>query len=39
MFLVGLLLNVGRRPERRVRDAPPRDLARRKRIRVRVVVA
>ena len=39
MFLVGLLLNVGRRPERRVRDAPPRDLARRKRMRVRVVVA
>jgi cell division protein FtsW len=39
MFLVGLLLNVGRRPERRAHDQPPRDLARRKRIRVRVVVA
>lgn len=38
MFLVGLLLNVGRRPERTVRARPPRDLARRKRIRVRVVV-
>jgi len=37
MFLVGLLLNVGRRPERRARDQPSRDLARRKRMRVRVV--
>jgi cell division protein FtsW len=39
MFLVGLLLNVGRRPERRARAAPPRELARRKRLRVRSVVA
>jgi cell division protein FtsW len=39
MFLVGLLLNVGRRPERRAREQAPRDLARRKRLRVRVVVA
>jgi cell division protein FtsW len=39
MFLVGLLFNVGRRPERRWAEHPPRDLARRKRIRVRVVVA
>jgi len=39
MFLVGLLFNVGRRPERRARDAPARELARKKRFRVRVVVA
>jgi cell division protein FtsW len=39
MFLVGLLLNIGRRPERTVRARPPRELARRKRVRVRVVVA
>jgi hypothetical protein len=35
MFLVGLLLNVGRRPERAMRPPPPRELARRKRMRVR----
>jgi cell division protein FtsW len=39
MFLVGLLFNVGRRPERRARDAPAKSLARKKRFRVRVVVA
>lgn len=39
MFLVGLLFNVGRRPERLAHEPAPRDLARRKRIRVRVVVA
>jgi cell division protein FtsW len=39
MFLVGLLLNVGRRPARPVRERPPRELARRRRIRVRAVVA
>ena len=39
MFLVGLLFNVGRRPERAVREAPARDSARKKRMRVRVVVA
>lgn len=39
MFLVGLLFNVGRRPERRWAEHPPRDLARRRRLRVRVVVA
>jgi cell division protein FtsW len=38
MFLVGLLFNVGRRPERRAVEQAPRDLARRKRMRVRVVV-
>jgi cell division protein FtsW len=37
MFLVGLLLNIGRRPERAVRARPARELARRKRVRVRVV--
>ena len=37
MFLVGLLFNVGRRPERHAREPAPRDLARRKRVRVRVV--
>jgi cell division protein FtsW len=39
MFLVGLLFNVGRRPERHAAGGTPRDLARRKRMRVRVVVA
>ncbi len=39
MFLVGLLFNVGHRRERRAREQPPRDLARRKRMRVHVVVA
>jgi len=39
MFLVGLLFNVGRRPERRARDAPAKGLARKKRFRVRVIVA
>jgi cell division protein FtsW len=39
MFLVGLLLNVGRRPERPARELPVRDLARKKRFRVRVVAA
>lgn len=39
MFLVGLLFNVGRRAERRARDAPARELARKKRFRVRVVIA
>jgi cell division protein FtsW len=39
MFLIGLVLNVGRRPERRaVRDAAPREV-RKKRSRVRVVIA
>ncbi|HEX3477150.1 MAG TPA: putative lipid II flippase FtsW [Kofleriaceae bacterium] len=38
MFLIGLLLNVGRRPERRPREQPARELARRKRMRVRVVL-
>lgn len=37
MFLVGLLLNVGRRPERRPPSEQQRELARRKRVRVRVV--
>ena len=38
MFLVGLLLNVGRRPERRTTGTEPqRELARRRRVRVRVV--
>ncbi|TMQ10030.1 MAG: hypothetical protein E6J91_28125 [Deltaproteobacteria bacterium] len=39
MFLIGLLLNVGRRPERRAAAPTPRDLARKKRVRVRAVVA
>jgi cell division protein FtsW len=39
MFLVGLLLNVGRRTERRAREPAARELARRKRMRVRAVVA
>jgi cell division protein FtsW len=40
MFLVGLLLNVGRRPEKRVTTMEDkRELARRKRVRVRVVCA
>jgi cell division protein FtsW len=38
MFLIGLLFNVGRRPERRPREQPARELARRKRLRVRVVL-
>ena len=37
MFLVGLVLNVGRRPERRAATVEQRELARRKRVRVRVV--
>ena len=40
MFLVGLILNVGRRPDRSKVSAPvepPRELARRKRIRVRAI--
>lgn len=37
MFLVGLVLNVGRRAERRSAQEPHRELARRKRVRVRVV--
>jgi cell division protein FtsW len=40
MFLIGLLFNVGRRPERQPREAPTREaLARKKRMRVRVVTA
>lgn len=40
MFLVGLLLNVGRRPEKKTVTAEQqRELARRKRVRVRVVCA
>ena len=42
MFLVGLLFNVGRRPDRSTaaaRELAQRDLARRKRVRVRAVVA
>ncbi len=40
MFLVGLLMNVGRRPERRAaRELRQRELARKKRFRVRVVTA
>lgn len=39
MFLVGLLFNVGRRPERRAREPRSRELARKKRVRVRVLVA
>ena len=40
MFLVGLVLNVGRRPERKVnRELQQRDQARKKRVRVRVVTA
>jgi len=38
MFLVGLLLNVGRRPERRSHEAVQRDVVRKKRVRVRVMV-
>jgi cell division protein FtsW len=37
MFLVGLVLNVGRRPERRTREAA-REIVRKKRTRVRVMV-
>jgi len=39
MFLVGLVFNVGRRPERATREPRPRVLTRRKRVRVRVSVA
>jgi cell division protein FtsW len=39
MFLVGLLFNVGRRPERTQRTQPARELARKKRMRVRPVIA
>ena len=40
MFLVGLVLNVGRRPERRAASGDrPRELARKRRVRVRVVPA
>lgn len=40
MFFVGLLLNVGRRPERRATQAEQtRELARRKRVRVRVATS
>jgi cell division protein FtsW len=38
MFLVGLLLNVGRRPERAARVVAQREIARKKRNRVRVVI-
>ncbi|HEU0031055.1 MAG TPA: putative lipid II flippase FtsW [Kofleriaceae bacterium] len=39
MFLVGLVLNVGRRPERRTHETTVREPARKKRARVRVVIA
>ena len=39
MFLVGLVLNVGRRPERRAQTAQTRDPIRKKRVRVRVLPA
>jgi len=40
MFLVGLILNVGRRAEKRTTATEQqRELARRKRVRVRVVCA
>jgi cell division protein FtsW len=39
MFLVGLVLNVGRRPERRTAPAAAREATRKKRVRVRVVHA
>ncbi len=39
MFLVGLMLNVGRRPERRAAPASARDPVRKKRMRVRVLTA
>ena len=42
MFLVGLLFNVGRRPERATaaaRELAQRDAARNKRLRVRVAIA
>ncbi len=38
MFLVGLVLNVGRRAERRAPEAVPRESVRKKRMRVRVMV-
>ncbi len=39
MFLVGLLFGVGRRPERRAHETPGRELARKRRMRVRVRIA
>jgi len=41
MFLVGLLLNVGRRPEKRSaeRELKQREPVRKKRVRVRVLAA
>ena len=39
MFLVGLVLNVGRRPDRRTAPVAVRELARKRRVRVRVVTA
>lgn len=39
MFLVGLVLNVGRRPERRTIAEQQRELARKKRVRVRVLTS
>jgi cell division protein FtsW len=39
MFLVGLVLNVGRRPEARARRARPDREVRKKRVRIRVVTA
>ncbi len=39
MFLVGLVLNVGRRPERRAAQVKSREPARKKRVRVRVANA
>ena len=39
MFLVGIVLNVGRRPERRAARDPQREPARKRRVRVRVVTA
>ncbi|MGE5184782.1 MAG: putative lipid II flippase FtsW [Acidobacteriota bacterium] len=39
MFLVGLVLNVGRRPERRAAQVKSREPARKKRVRVRVAHA
>jgi cell division protein FtsW len=38
MFLVGLILNVGRRAERRTPEAVAREVVRKKRLRVRVMV-
>jgi cell division protein FtsW len=39
MFLVGLILNVGRRPDRQAAREASRDAVRKKRVRVRVVTA